>query len=144
MRHVQSGVTLIELMVVVVVAAILASIAVPTYRNYLIRTQRTEARTALLQVQAAQEKFYLQNNRYTEDLVSAPADGGLGVGNITEGGKYDLVVNFVEENDQTFRAEANPRAGGGQDDDSSCTKLTIDNNGTRGAEGPGGVDGCWH
>jgi type IV pilus assembly protein PilE len=143
-RYRQRGITLIELMVVVVVVAILASIAVPSYRNYMIRTQRTEARTALLQLQAAQEKFYLQNNRYTEDLVSAPADGGLGIGDLTSGGKYDIAVSFVGGDDQTYTAEATPHSGGGQDDDSSCTKLTIDNNGTRGAEGSGGVDGCWH
>ena len=143
MRQEQRGVTLIELMAVVVVVAILAAVAVPSYRSYLIRTQRTEARTALLRVQAAQEKFYLQNNRYTEDLVSRPADGGLGVGNVTEGGKYDIDVNFVGGDDQAYVVEATPRAGGGQDDDDKCTKLTIDNNGTRGAEGSGGVDGCW-
>lgn len=135
----QRGVTLIELMVVVVVVTILASIAVPSYRNYMIRTQRTEARTALLQLQAAQEKFYLQNNRYSDDIT-----GELGLLDESDGGKYEIVASYIDGDNQTFRAEATPRSGGGQDDDSSCTKLTIDNNGTRGAEGPGGVDGCWH
>ena len=142
MRQKQRGITLVELMVVVVVVAILAAISVPSYRSYLIRTQRTEAKTALLRIQAAQEKFYLQNNRYSENLVSAPP-AGLGTGNVTEGGKYDLVVNYVDDDDQTFVAQATPRAGGGQDDDDKCTKLMINNNGTRDAEGPGGVDTCW-
>jgi type IV pilus assembly protein PilE len=139
MRDEQRGITLIELMVVVVVVAILAAIAVPSYRSYMIRTQRTEAKTALLQVQTAQEKFYLQNNRYSDDIT-----GELGLPGVTEGSKYDVVANYVAGDDQTFRAEATPHAGGGQDDDSQCTKLTIDNTGTRTAEGPGGVDGCWH
>src|SRR5690606_27341297 len=62
-RHLR-GVTLIELRPVIVVVAILRTIAVSSYRSYLLRTNRTEARMALLRVQAAQEKFFLQNNRY--------------------------------------------------------------------------------
>ena len=78
MRPTQNGVTLIELLTVIVVIGILASIAVPSYRNYLIRAQRTEATTALLNLQAAQEKFYLQNNAYTDQVAAAPP-AGLGL-----------------------------------------------------------------
>ena len=62
-----SGVTLIELMTVVVVIGILAAIAVPSYRSYLLRANRTDAKRALLQVQAAEEKYYLSGQRYTTE-----------------------------------------------------------------------------
>ena len=63
MRRAERGVTLIELMTVVVIT-MLASIAVPSYRRYMLRSQRTDGGTARLQLQAAQEKYYLQNNAY--------------------------------------------------------------------------------
>ena len=59
-----TGFTLIELMIVIVVVAVLAAIAMPSYRQYVLRTHRTEAKRTLLNVAVAQEKFYLQNNTY--------------------------------------------------------------------------------
>ena len=64
MRSRERGVTLLELMAVIVIIGILASIAIPSYRTYLLRAQRTDATAALLRAAAAQEKCYLQNNRY--------------------------------------------------------------------------------
>jgi type IV pilus assembly protein PilE len=75
--HRAAGVTLIELMIVVIVA-ILGAIAVPSSRSYLVRTHHTEAKTALLQIQVAQEKFCLQHNRYvsvTADISKASPSG---------------------------------------------------------------------
>jgi type IV pilus assembly protein PilE len=139
------GVTLMELLVVVVVIGILASIAVPSYRNYMIRTHRTDATCMLLRIQSAQEKFYLQNNRYSGDLVAAPADGGLGIGAVSEAGKYDLSVAAGAGN-QSYVATAAPRAGGGQNDDTKCRAFTIDERGTRRAVDSGGAERtaeCW-
>src|SRR5688572_1247104 len=79
----QRGVTLLELMAVISILAILASIALPTYRRYLIRSQRTEAKIALLQLQTAQEKFYMQNNAFTDNLTDA-SPAGLGLAETTE------------------------------------------------------------
>ena len=46
----QQGVTLLELMAVVMVIGVLGAIAIPSYRQYTMRAQRTEAKTALLQL----------------------------------------------------------------------------------------------
>ncbi len=140
----QRGVTLIELMTVVTVLAILASIAIPSYRNYLLRAQRTDAKTALLQVQAAEEKFYLQANAYTKNLTDAPPTG-LGLSTTSSNGYYDIAVDFgTSGNLQTFVATATPITGKGQSDDTKCTGFTVDDTGKRGASGPGGMDFCWH
>ena len=54
--------------------------AMPTYRQYLIRSQRSEAKIALLQLQTAQEKFYMQNNAFADDAnVTTAAPAGLGL-----------------------------------------------------------------
>jgi type IV pilus assembly protein PilE len=139
-RH--RGITLIELLTVVVVIAILASIAVPSYRNYLIRSQRAEAKTALLQLRAAQEQFYLNRNAYTDDVAGAPPDG-LGLTAVSETGKYAISVD-LDADGQGYTATAAPAAGGGQEDDDTCGSLTITDTGVRGIEGgTGTVEECW-
>ncbi len=97
------GVTLIELVVVVAILALLASIAVPSYRQYVLRSNRAEAKAALLNVAAAQEKFYLQNNTYTNELTDAPPSG-LGLGDTTETGLYTIEVDGADADGYTATA----------------------------------------
>ena len=73
-RKYQKGVNLIELMIVVTIVAILGAIAYPSYRNQLMRSHRSEAKAALLQIQVAQEKWFLQNNAYTNTLIQSGCD----------------------------------------------------------------------
>ena len=61
------GVTLIELLITVAIVAIIAAIAIPSYNNYVLRAHRTEAKSALLSMAAAEERFYSTNNAYTND-----------------------------------------------------------------------------
>ena len=58
------GVTLMELMIVVVIVGILAAIAYPNYRDFAARAKRNEAKAILLEIAVNQERFYLQNSRY--------------------------------------------------------------------------------
>lgn len=146
MRKSNRGVTLIELMTVVAVVAILASMAYSSYRNSVIRSNRTEATTALLQAAAAQEKFYLQNNTYADDdqLVLAPADGGLGLPRTTQSGFYRIEVTDEDDLANEFTITATPVDGGGQDDDDDCTSFTINQTGLKGAAGaPDARQRCW-
>jgi len=68
----QKGVTLIELMVVLAIIGVLASVAIPSYRRYLARVATTEL---LLELGAAKhqlEEFYTLNGRFptaTENLT---------------------------------------------------------------------------
>ena len=60
----QSGFTLLELMIVVVVIAILAAIAVPSYSEYTIRSRLTEAYSGLASAQSSAEQFWSNNRTY--------------------------------------------------------------------------------
>ena len=132
------GVTLIELMIVIVVIGILASIAVPSYRNYVTRAQRTDAMSALLRVAAAQEKFYLQNNTYaaTGFLDDAPP-AGLGI-NGTENGWYTLAITSTDLT-RNFTVTATPVAGGAQATDTHCASFSLTSAGAKGATNTD----CW-
>jgi type IV pilus assembly protein PilE len=136
MRKKATGFTLIELMIVVVVVAILAAIAIPSYRQHVLRTNRTEAKRTLLNVAAAQEKFYLQNNTYagSSALTTAPPDG-LGIQGTTEHGHYRVAIDAADA--ATFSATAT--AQDGQAQDSRCASFSIDQAGARSATSAD----CW-
>jgi type IV pilus assembly protein PilE len=134
MRNKVRGVTLIELMVVVAIVALLATIAIPSYRSFLMRSHRAEAKSALLNLAAAQEKFYLQNNTYTEELADPPPDG-LGLTATTVNGHYTVAI--TDGDVDSFAATAT--ATGGQAQDSHCATFTINQTGARSATNTD----CW-
>lgn len=58
------GFTLIEMLIVVGLIGILASISYGAYTNYVRDSFRAEAQSTLLQFQQAMERFYTENNTY--------------------------------------------------------------------------------
>lgn len=56
-RTSRRGFTLIELMIVVAIAAVLASMALPSFEGHLQRARRADALVAVMHIQAAQERF---------------------------------------------------------------------------------------
>ena len=58
------GFTLIELMIVVAIIAILSAIALPAYRDYVLRGQISDARSQLSTWAARMEQFYQDNRNY--------------------------------------------------------------------------------
>lgn len=153
-RAASRGVTLIELIVVMVVIGILAAIAVPSYRQYVVRSHRVEATSALLNIAAAQEKFYLQCNRYTTSLtgpingtcgtVGSPGTRGLGLtdfdtvraGVQTENGWYTLSVPTATAAAFTLSAAA---VGAQLSDDGDCATFGLDSTGLKSAT----TGKCW-
>lgn len=134
MRKHMRGVTLMELMIVVVIISILAAIAYPNYRQYVARAKRNEAKAALLQIATLQERFYLQNNTYTTDMSQL---GFTNAGcNLTEAETYNVCVNAANAN--TFDATATYQKSDGEA--GKCSTFTIDGAGTKGS---GPYDDCW-
>jgi type IV pilus assembly protein PilE len=60
----QHGFTLIEVMIVVVIVAILAAVAIPSYQDSVRKTRRADAKEALMRIAALQERYFFTNNRY--------------------------------------------------------------------------------
>ncbi len=61
----QRGVTLMELMIVVVIVGILSAVAIPSYRRYMVRVKRVDATRELLSLAQRLERCYTRTNDYT-------------------------------------------------------------------------------
>ena len=133
-----NGFTLIEVMIVVVIIGILATIAMPSYNGYVIRSSREAAQTELLEMAGVQEKIYLNVNNYTPNVTGAyngqaaanntAGTGGLGkTSGRTRDGKYALSLNIAVPR-QIYTLIATPVFGRKQEDD-GC--ITIQENGRR-------------
>ena len=119
------GITLLELMIVVLVLSLLVGIGVPNYLEFSTRAKRAEARAALLQIATNQEREYLQNNEYTDDmrrLGFTEADC-----NTSGSGAYSICIDAADAN--TFTATATWILGGNEAE--RCGTLQIDGRGVK-------------
>lgn len=69
----EEGFTLVELMIVVAIIGILASVAVPAYVNYVNRTKQSDGIVALMNVKMDQETFFERNFRYAGTIGCLPS-----------------------------------------------------------------------
>lgn len=127
------GMTLIELMIVITILGALTAMAIPAYRSYTERAQRTEALNGLGQMQLQQKNYRSVNNTYTDDFDALGFHGGC-----TENCVY-LVSFDITPNTQTYKARftVNPEGGTNgvnQIRDEDCSWFTIDAQGRRAAE----------
>ena len=72
-RRSEKGFTLVELMIVVVIIGILASIAIPKFSNLIGKTKASEAKQILGQIIQQEKTYYFTNNAY-EDFNTTLAD----------------------------------------------------------------------
>lgn len=138
------GITLLELMAVVMVIGILGLIAIPSYRQYVMRAQRTEAKSFLLQLATNQERFYLANRRYgTVAELQAAVPPLLSADARSERGTYQVAI-AVPNPTQGYTATATPVPGAAIDmtGDAQCTSFSITAQGARTATGTDAAN-CW-
>jgi type IV pilus assembly protein PilE len=76
-----TGFTLIEVMITVVVIAILAAVALPSYFDYVTRSRFVEAKTSLVDMRTRLEQYFLDNRSYPGSCI-APASGPAPAGKI--------------------------------------------------------------
>lgn len=138
-RASQQGFTLIEMMIVVAVVGILASIAIPTYNEYLRRGYRTEARSALLQAAQWMERAATATGIY-------PTTDQLNSTNLPVVPSNTYVIALTARTDSTYVLSATPR--GSQAGD-RCGIYTLAQDGTRSANGKRSGDAgydpsCWN
>lgn len=63
-RYKASGFTLVELMVTLAVVGILLSIAIPAYKDYLIRANKSAVKAVMLEIASRQEQYLMNSGAY--------------------------------------------------------------------------------
>jgi type IV pilus assembly protein PilE len=142
-RH-AGGFTLVELLVTIVIATILVSIAIPSYTSQMRKSKRTDAKTALLDLAGREERYMATNSAYTAD----PALLGYGAAwPVTlPNGDYQIIVPKITDANAAVSPPIQPSYvltanayGAAQTKDTTCATFTLDSKGVQSATSPD----CW-
>jgi len=125
-----SGFTLIELIVVIAIVGILASIAYPSYQDSILKSRRTDGKRALMSSAGIQESYFSSKNSYSDSI----SDIG---GNTSEEGYYSIAVSNTNcsstVNGVTLYAcfTLTATAVNSQTSDTACTPMTLTHTGVK-------------
>jgi type IV pilus assembly protein PilE len=130
------GFTLIEMVFVMAIVAILAFIAVTSYQSAMRKARRSEGKTLLQTLMAAEERHYIATNRYTDQI----GPDGLNLSVDSQPGRFYSVAKIELSADaQYLLATVTPQDAQQGD---PCGGLSLDSLGHRDALGDTGA-ACW-
>lgn len=143
----RGGYTLIELMVVLLIMAILAAVAFPTYQATMLKSKRVEGRAALMQLMQQQERYYLLHTTYLSFSAQVSEQHSAGFkwysGATAKTSAYEISAHACDDSGirhcvrlvaqpGTIRVDASYQ-------DRMCGALSLDSKGVRAAD----ADNCW-
>ncbi len=137
----QLGFTLIELMVVVSIIGIIATLVYPSYQNVIMQTRRTTAKSCLTEYAQYMERFYASNFAY-DKYQSGEAFTLPALACATEGGLNQYYSFSVADlTRSTFTISATPL--GTQAKDSLCGTFSYNQEGVKSVSVVGNSTTCW-
>lgn len=146
-RH--TGSTLVELMVVLVIGAILAAFAFPSYAGYVTRARRVEAQAHMMSLLQLQERHFARHYSYLPFSADEPAEQATGMQWWTGPAPADSAYEFsavpckVHSLQQCVRIRADPGTARVNRSfaDRECGALEMDSLGGRSSAVQS--KGCW-
>ena len=140
MRTASRGFTLIELMVVVAIVAIFAAIAYPGYQNAIRKSRRSDAKSAVLDLAARQERYFSTHNAYaTTPTLLGYAGAAFPVDVVVGDRAYYQVDMAVDNAAGTYTVSAIPKGAQAVD---TCGTYTLNSTGRQG-NSVSPATGCW-
>jgi len=128
------GFSLIELLIVVAVLGVIFAVAYPSYYSYVLKTHRTDGKSALVNLANDMEKYYFTHNEYPATIAT------LRQNSTSDDGHYELAVDAATA--RGFELSAKPV--GQQSKDKHCGTFTLDSDGIKGIRnGAGSAERCW-
>jgi type IV pilus assembly protein PilE len=141
------GFTLIELMITVGIVGILAAIAYPSYTQYVTRSKRGLAKSAIVQVMDRQAQFYIDNKGFATDLTTLGfGENGFAIDRAgkeiasTSSDRVYIIQLAAGASATAFTVEAVPQLVQASRD-SACGTLRITHTGAKSVSGSGTE--CW-
>lgn len=129
------GFHLIEMMIVIAMISILASIAFPIFTQPMTKTRRLEAESMLIKLAIALEEFHLEHQSYEGATLSE-----LNFSEFIADKNYQLAIRSSTDHDYLVAA----KPWGKQDEnDKACGTLMLDSNNQKSVTGSARVNECW-
>ena len=127
-QHRQLGFTLIELMIVVALVAVLATFAIPSYRQHAMKSNRAAVEAFMQQVANRQEQYVLNARTYATSLaalnLTVPA-------NVSTKYNISITPTTAVPSNTYYTITAVPT--GGQVNDTMCGTIALDQTGSKAA-----------
>lgn len=136
------GFTLIELMVALAILGLIVAISLPSYRQSIRKSNRSDAHISMSRLATLQEKFYFQNNNYTGDFADIISGASSGAPVLSDEGHYTITLSVTGGGSgwNMIAVPIDDQAG-----DEECVSLTLTSFGAKTAldiDGAANPD-CW-
>lgn len=136
----QQGMSLIELLTVLLIVGLLAALAWPSYRSQLQRSHRAQAAVALLQAQQFMERFYSVQGSYLSAAGQKPSLPAA-LQSVVVDGQTLYAVQIEQVDAVSYQLRAEPQGAMRSD---ACAALTLSHTGLKGRSGTAAtVQECW-
>ncbi len=119
------GFTLIEILIAMAIVGILAAVALPSYRKYVQKSNRSDAKISMSRLATLEERFYFRENNYTANFADIVSGATANQPINSDGGNYSIALTTSVSNGVISGWSMTATAQGNQALDTDCKTFTL-------------------